>query len=108
MWSIKNANKQTKKDAVVIINFKVTASLGYGIVYIGVFSSLWMYSQSQMTGTEFSILYHDLCKVAQLVNHKALDYKIPLSSPHLGFFVVCFFCNQDGNEANTQKASKRV
>lgn len=32
-------HKQTnkiKKDAVVIINFKVTASLGYGIVYIGV------------------------------------------------------------------------
>lgn len=25
-----------KKDAVVIINFKVTASLGYGIIYIGV------------------------------------------------------------------------
>lgn len=32
----KNTNKQIKKDAVVIINFKVTASLGYGIVYIGV------------------------------------------------------------------------
>lgn len=29
-------NKFKKKDAVVIINFKVTASLGYGIIYIGV------------------------------------------------------------------------
>lgn len=32
----KQTNKNKKKDAVVIINFKVTASLGYGIVYIGV------------------------------------------------------------------------
>lgn len=32
----KQTNLKKKKDAVVIINFKVTASLGYGIVYIGV------------------------------------------------------------------------
>lgn len=38
IYAIHKKHKQTnkKKDAVVIINFKVTASLGYGIVYIGV------------------------------------------------------------------------